>query len=141
MASYAQGRPTQRLISDEEILCLYVEEKLDSDTVGYHAGCCARTVLDIVRKLGGVVRTRGKSGERKTLKLTDAEIIQRYKDGASGVTLAEQVGCYPDAIYRVLRLHGVRTRSATASRAATRAAARTRDRLDKATGKDRTGPG
>jgi hypothetical protein len=141
MPQYIRGRPSQRVIADQEILRLYVEEALDSDTIGYRAGCCGSTVLEIARKLGGVVRGRGERGKRRTLKLTDAEIIQRYRDGASGVTLAEQADCNPDAIYRVLRRHGVRTRSATASRAATRVATRTRDRLDKATGKDRTGPG
>ena len=95
-------------------------------------------LVERLEKRGLVERMAApEDGRGVLLKLTDAEIIQRYKDGASGVTLAEQAGCSPDAIYRVLRLHGVRTRSATASRAA----ARTRDRLDKATGKDRKGPG
>jgi hypothetical protein len=79
MPSYLRGRPSQRPISDEEILRLYVEEKLDGDTISYRAGCSNTTVLDIVRKLGGVVRGRGRGSERKTLKLADAEIIQRYK--------------------------------------------------------------
>src|SRR4051794_5037040 len=124
MPSYVRGRPTQRLISDEEILRLYVEEALDSDTISYRAGCSAKTVLGILRKLGGVVRGRS---ERKTLKLTDAEIIQRYNDGASGLTLAEQVGCDHATIYRVLHSHGVRTRPPTESSTAARA----RDWLDK----------
>ena len=137
MPSYAQGRPTQRLISDAEILCLYIEEKLDSDTIGYRAGCSSTTVLSIVRASGAGIRSRGKRGKRKALKLTDAEIIQRYNDGASGVTLAERAGCDHGMIYRVLRLHGVSVRTATERGAATRA----RDRLDKAKGKDRKGPG
>jgi hypothetical protein len=120
-------RPTQRLISDEEILRLYVEEELDGDTISYRAGCSSTTVLDIVRKLGGVVRGRGGCSERKTLKLTDAEIIQRYKDGASGLTLAEQAGCEHTTIYRVLHSHGVRTRTPTESGVAARA----HDRLDR----------
>jgi hypothetical protein len=120
-------RPTQRLISDEEILRLYAEEEMDSDTISYRAGCSSTTVLDIVRKLGGVVRGRGGCSERKTLKLTDAEIIQRYKDGASGLTLAEQAGCEPPTIYRVLHSHGVRTRTPTESGAA----ARVRNPLDR----------
>ena len=74
MPSYIRGRPTQRLIPDEEILRLYVEERLDGDTIGYRAGCSAKTVLEIVRELGGVIQEHGK---RRTLKLTDAEIIQR----------------------------------------------------------------
>jgi hypothetical protein len=124
MPQYIRGRPSQRVIADEEILRLYVEEELDSDTVGYRAGCCGSTVLEIVRKLGGVVRTRGKS---KTLKLTDAEIIQRYKDGASGLTLAEQAGCEHTTIYRELHSHGVKTRTPTESGVAARA----HDRLDR----------
>ena len=84
MPSYVRGRPTQRLLSDEEILRLYVEEELDGDTIAYRAGCNGTTILAIVRKLGGVVRERGGRNERKTLKLTDAEIIQRYNDGARG---------------------------------------------------------
>ena len=35
---YLRGHPAQRLISDEEILRLYVEEKLDGGTIGYRAG-------------------------------------------------------------------------------------------------------
>jgi hypothetical protein len=127
MPSYVRGRPPQRLLSDEEILRLYVEEELDSDTIGYRAGCSSTTVLEIVRKLGGVVRERGGRNERKTLKLTDAEIIQRYNDGASGLTLAEQAGCDHATIYRVLHSHGVRTRAPSESGTAARA----RDRLDR----------
>jgi len=108
-------------------LRLYVEEELDGDTISYRAGCSSTTVLDIVRKLGGVVRGRGRGSERKTLKLTDSEIIQRYNDGASGLTLAEQAGCNHVTIYRVLHSHGVGTRTPTASGMAARA----RDRLDK----------
>ena len=59
MPSYVRGRPPQRLLSDEEILRLYVEEELDGDTISYRAGCSGKTVLEIVRKLGGVVRERG----------------------------------------------------------------------------------
>jgi CobQ-like glutamine amidotransferase family enzyme len=138
MPQYIRGRPSQRVIADEEILRLYVEEELDSDTVGYRAGCCGSTVLEIVRKLGGVVRTRGNS---KTLKLTDAEIIQRYKNGASGAILAKQASCDQGTIYRVLRRHGVRIRSSTETGRATKVSTRTRARLDKAKGKDRTEPG
>ena len=132
--SYVRDRPTQRLIPGEEILRLYVEERLDGDTIGYRAGCSNKTVLDIVRELGGVVRGRGAPGERKTLKRTDAEIIQRYKDGASSKTLGEQAGCDPGTIYRLLRRHGVRIRTEAETGAATRAAARARDRLAKAKG-------
>jgi hypothetical protein len=120
MPSYIRGRPPQRLISDEEILRLYVEEELDSDTISYRAGCSGKTVLDIVRKLGGVVRERGGRSKCKTLKLTDGEIIQRYNDGASGLTLAMQAGCDHATIYRVLHSHGVRTRTPTEIGAAAR---------------------
>jgi hypothetical protein len=127
MPSYIRTRPAERLISDEEILRLYVEEELDSETISYRAGCSAKTALEIIRKLGGVVRGRGGRNERKTLKLTDAEIIQRYNDGVSGLRLAEQAGCDHATIYRVLHRHGVKTRTPTESSAA----ARTRDRLGK----------
>jgi hypothetical protein len=53
--------------------------------------------------------------------------MQRYKDGASGLTLAKQAGCNHVTIYRVLHSQGVRTRTPTASGVAVRA----RDRLDK----------
>jgi hypothetical protein len=53
--------------------------------------------------------------------------MQRYKDGASGLTLAKQAGCNHVTIYRVLHSQGVRTRTPTASGVAARA----RDRLDK----------
>ena len=127
MPSYVRGRPLQRLLSDEEILRLYVEEELDGDTIGYRAGCSGKTVLEIVRKLGGVVRERGGRRKRKTLKLSDDEIIQRYNDGASGRTLAMQAGCDHATIYRVLHSHGVRTRTPTESGAA----ARRRNQLDR----------
>ena len=127
MPSYVRGRPPQRLLSDEEILRLYVEEELDGDTISYRAGCSGKTVLEIVRKLGGVVRERGGRNERKTLKLTDAEIIQRYNDGASGLTLAKQAGCDHATIYRVLHSHGVRMRAPAESGVA----ARVRDQLNR----------
>jgi CobQ-like glutamine amidotransferase family enzyme len=127
MPSYIRTRPAERLISDEEMLRLYIEEELDSETISYRAGCSGKTVLEIIRKLGGVVRGRGGRNERKTLKLTDAEIVQRYNDGASGLTLAKQADCDHATIYRVLHRHGVRTRTPAESGTAARA----RDRLDR----------
>jgi hypothetical protein len=47
--SYSRGHPTQRRLPDEEILRLYVEEKLDSSTIGIRAECTSTTVLEIVR--------------------------------------------------------------------------------------------
>lgn len=127
MPFYVRGRPPERLLSDEEILRLYVEEELDGDTIAYRAGCNGTTILAIVRKLGGVVRERGGRNERKTLKLTDGEIIQRYNDGASGLTLAKQASCDHATIYRVLHRNGVRIRTPTESEAA----ARRRSQLDR----------
>ena len=59
MPSYVRGRPTQRLISDQGILRLYLEEELDGDTISYRAGCSSTTVLEIIRKLGCIPDLRG----------------------------------------------------------------------------------
>jgi DNA-binding CsgD family transcriptional regulator len=130
--SYPRGHPTQRRLPDEEILRLYVEEKLDSSTIGIRTECTSRTVLKIVRALGGVVRGPGGRGDRGPLKLTDAEIIQRYKDGASGKALAKQAGCSHSTLYGLLHRHGVRTRPPAENGAATSAANRAHARFDKA---------
>ena len=119
--SYSRGHPTQRRIPDEEILRLYVEEKLDSSTIGLRAECTSKTVLQIVRALSGVVRGPGGRGDGGPLKLTDAEIIQRYTDGASGKALAKQAGCSHSTLYGLLHRHGVRTRTPTERAAATKA--------------------
>jgi len=130
--SYPRGHPTQRRLPDEEILRLYVEEKLDSSTIGIPAECTSKTVLEIVRALGGVVRGPGGRGDRGPLKLTDAEIIRRYNDGASGKALAKQAGCSYSTLYGLLHRHGVRTRTPAENGAATRATDRAR--IDKAKG-------
>ena len=44
--SYPRGHPTQRRLPDEEILRLYVEEKLDSSTIGLRVECTSKTVLE-----------------------------------------------------------------------------------------------
>jgi DNA-binding CsgD family transcriptional regulator len=118
--SYPRGYPAQRRLPDEEILRLYVEEKLDSSTIGIRAECTSTTVLEIVRALGGVVRGPGGRGDRGPLKLTDAEIIRRYNDGASGKALAKQAGCSYSTLYGLLHRHGVRTRTPAENGAATR---------------------
>jgi hypothetical protein len=56
--SYPRGYPAQRHLPDEEILRLYVEEKLDSSTIGIRAECTSTTVLEIVRALAGTRRAR-----------------------------------------------------------------------------------
>jgi DNA-binding CsgD family transcriptional regulator len=124
--SYSRGYPTQRRISDEEILRLYVEGKLDSSTIGLRAECTSKTVLEIVRALDGVVRGPGGRGNRGPLKLTDAEIIQRYNDGATGKALAKQAGCSQSTLYGLLHRHGVRIRTPTECAAATKATDRAR---------------
>jgi hypothetical protein len=73
-----------------------------------------------VRALGGVVRGPGGRGDRGPLKLSDAEIIQRYNDGASGKALAKQAGCSHSTLYGLLHRHGVRTRTPAENGAATR---------------------
>jgi hypothetical protein len=124
--SYPRGYPAQRHLPDEEILRLYVEEKLDSSTIGIRAECTSKTVLKIVRALGGVVRGRGGRGDGGPLKLTDAEIIQRYNDGTSGKALAKQAGCSHSTLYGLLHRHGVRTRTPIECAAATKATDRAR---------------
>src|SRR4051794_24859838 len=124
--SYSRGYPPQRRISDEEILRLYVEGKLDSSTIGLRAECTSKTVLEIVRALDGVVRGPGGRGNRGPLKLTDAEIIQRYTDGATGKALAKQAGCSQSTLYGLLHRHGVRIRTPTECAAATKATDRAR---------------
>ena len=110
--SYISGRPPHRLISDAEILRLYMEEKLDADSISYRAGCSARTVLELVREQGGTVRGRGGRDPAKTLKLAVDVIVERYRNGESGLKLAELAGCDDGTIYRLLHQQGVVPRSA-----------------------------
>jgi AraC-like DNA-binding protein len=109
MPSYATGR-LRRKLPDAEIVRLYVEEKLDSDTIGARAGCSSTTVLDLVRAAGGTVRKPGAPRQRAVLLIPDAEIIRRYRAGDSGPLIAYAAGCTPSTVYRILKDHGIAVR-------------------------------
>lgn len=109
MASYTYGS-RRRTLPDAEIVRLYVEEKLDSDTIGARAGCSATAVLDLVRAAGGEVRRAGGRRRSARLMLTENEIVRRYLAGESGPLLAYAAGCTSSAIYHLLRRHGVEMR-------------------------------
>lgn len=123
MPSYRRGRLASRLIPDDKIVELYASG-LDADSIGYRAGCCGTTVLNIVRDAGGTVRPAG-SNPAKPLKLTAAEICKRYLAGESGPILADAAGCTASTVYRLLRAHGVVMRD-TGPRTAAQAAAHAR---------------
>jgi hypothetical protein len=106
MPSYTSSR--RRILPDEEIVRLYVEDRLDSDTIGARANCSATYVLDRVREAGHPVRRSG--GVRSSLPITDEEIVRRYLGGESGPVLAQAIGCTPASIYAALRRQGVATR-------------------------------
>jgi len=125
MPSYIAGRPrTGRLLSDEEIVKRYVGG-LDSFTLGLQAGCCGVTVLQIVRAAGETVRMKGAT-PRRTLRISDADIVQLYQSGLSGGEVGDRAGCSASTIFNVLRAAGVKPRrpfetSKTAREAAQRA--------------------
>lgn len=133
MPSYRRGRPASRLIPDQQIFEMYVSG-IDADSIGFRAGCCGTTVLQIVRSLGGTVRSPG-AGRDKPLKLTAAEICKRYQAGESGPILAAASGCTASTIYRVLRAHGVTPRD-TGPRTASQNAALARRRRERASGQN-----
>lgn len=96
-----------RRMTDDEICRMYAERQ-DSLVVAYHAQCSSTTVLNIVRRSGGVIPKRG--GRRTKLAATDAEICQRYLGGQSGVSLAHELGTHPVTIYEILERYGVERR-------------------------------
>lgn len=108
MPSYVRGR-RRRALPDEEIIRLYIEENLDSDTIAFAAQCSSTTVLDIVRAAGHPVRRPGRGAPRHR-HVSDDEIIARYRSGQDGPRLAALAGCTPGTIYRLLRRHGVTVR-------------------------------
>lgn len=112
MPSYVRNR---RTLDDAEIIRLYVCEQLDSDTIGAKAQCSGTTVLNIVRSAGHPVRKSGRGVPRSRL-IDDAEIIRRYRDGASGPAIADAAGCSASGVYHVLRRHGVAIRPAPTGR-------------------------
>jgi len=122
MPSYVSG-PRRRTLPDAEIVRLYVDENLDSDTIGARAHCSATTVLDLVRAAGHKVRRPG--GRPRNIKVPEDEICRRYLAGATGPDIAREVGCTPSAIYHILRRRGV-PRRADAAQVALTAASRKR---------------
>lgn len=94
-----------RSLPDAEILRLYAAG-VDSETVGFRAGCSGGTVIKVVRRLGGTVRGRAGRPADHQRKLSDHEIIARYRTGASGRELAEAAGCTAPTIYHILSRHG-----------------------------------
>lgn len=103
---------TVRNISDAEILRLYVEEGLDSETIAMRAGCSAGAVLKAVRDQGGTVRRRsGLPADYRRL-VSDEDVIRRYKAGESGQELAAEAGCATGTIYAILSKAGVERRPA-----------------------------
>jgi hypothetical protein len=117
MPCYIGGRK-DRTISDAEILRLYVDEGMDSDSIGAAAQCSAATVLAIVRAHGGIIRPPGGKRRNPVLKIPVAEIIRRYREGQSGPLIADAAGCTASTLYRLLRSHGVTIRAGISKRAA-----------------------
>jgi DNA-binding CsgD family transcriptional regulator len=129
MPSYVRGgRP--RELTDAEIVSLYVEQKLDSDSVGARARCSGTTVLNLVRAAGHPIRSAG--GRRKsTLPIPESKVIELYLAGQSGPQIAASAGCTPSSVYRVLRRAGVPIRdSASAGLLAERLRTRRRNPAD-----------
>ena len=109
MVSYRHAVQKCRLLPDDQIVRLYLDG-LDSDNVGYRAGCSAKVVLELVRAAGGTVRRPG-CGSGRPLKLTPQEIVKRYQeDGESGPSIAVAAGCVASTVYGVLRRQGVTLR-------------------------------
>lgn len=109
MPSYVRGQKVRRL-SDPEIYRLYVEDLLDSDTIGAAAGCSSTTVLNIVRENGGVVRPPGGQRRNPTFLIPPSEMIRRYREGQSGPKVAQAAGTSTGTLYRMLRANGVTIR-------------------------------
>jgi DNA-binding CsgD family transcriptional regulator len=114
----------RRTLSDAEIVRLYVEEGLDSDTIGARAACSGTTVLDKVRNAGHPVRKPG--GRRKTaiLKLSEEQICALYRAGESAPAIADRAACATSTIYLILRRHQIPRRPDAARMASRKARAR-----------------
>lgn len=125
MVSYVRGKSGGRLLTNQQIVDAYVGGE-NSISIGLRANCDSVTVLNICRAAGVPIRPRGPS-VRKTLALTDEEIIRLYtQTGLSGPTIADRAGCTTNTIYRVLRLAGVTLRDSGSVSKAMASAARAR---------------
>jgi hypothetical protein len=107
MTSYTRRR---RTLPDDEIIKLYVDEQLDSDTVGAKAGCSSSTVLSLVRQAGGIIRPPGGKRRNPSLLIPLSEIIRRYREGQTGPKIAQAAATSSGTIYRLLRNAGVTIR-------------------------------
>lgn len=95
---------------------------LDSDSIGFRAGCSGTVVLNLVRAAGHTVRRPGKGSGRKLL-LDEDTIIRRYNAGESGIDLAAAAGCVPSTVYNILRRNNVPLRDRQPRAAAEKARA------------------
>lgn len=118
-----------RRLSDAEIVQLYRETQSSVD-VSLAAGCSADTVLDIVRAAGEPVRPigGGNKGRYKAYRLSDAEIVQRYRQGEGMPTIANLAGTNASQIRHILNRHKEPIRS---SREANRLLAKKRPKRPK----------
>jgi hypothetical protein len=126
MVSYVRGRGA-RTLSEPEIIALYLSGE-DSATVGAKANCDATTVLYLVKRAGHPVRPRGPRPRLKVLPLTDAEILESYREGLSGPTIADRCGVSAATIYKILKDGGCPCRPPASTAKATAAATRARTR-------------
>lgn len=114
---FVRGIGDKRRMTDEQIIERYKELR-DSMTVGAEAGCSGTTVLHILHRTGNshLVGKGGGRGRRKVFKpltLTDEEIIERYKAGASLSTLVDQTGAGYYRIRGIIEAAGVPIRDHT----------------------------
>lgn len=113
---YARGHKPRP--PDEEVVRLYREHR-DSEIVGQICGCSGTTVLHIVHRTGHgdlVPPKGGRPGQRKiatALRLTNAEIVERYQAGASLGLLIEQTGASYKRLREILEAAGVKVRTST----------------------------
>lgn len=122
MVSYVRGRNT-RTMTDEAIVEAYAAGE-DSTSVGHRAGCDANTVLYLVRRSGGTVRPRGTRPRLKVLPLTDAEVVQSYREGLSAPVIADRCGVSAATIYTILEKSGCPRRPAASTATAAAAVSR-----------------
>lgn len=115
MPSYVRGKWVRK-ISDAEIYRLYVDDQMDSDSIGALAGCSSSTVLSIVRQAGGIIRPPGGKRRNPTFLIDVPEIIRRYRNGENGPQLAHAAGTSTGTIYRLLRNNGVEVRMSPSAR-------------------------
>lgn len=108
-ASFTRRR---RLLDDAEIIRRY-REIGDSVRVSIEAGIDPTRVLAICRAAGVPINKPGGRRGRIRLKLTEEEIVRRYRAGESGPTLADAAGCSTRHIYDILDRLGVPRRPPT----------------------------